>query len=140
MTFNPAGRGLTQAPLKRASWSPTPLMILATVPRVLSPGDRVALPVTVFAQKKEISEVNVTATGNEMISFTQAAGSVRFTEPGDKDLELLFNTAQQPGKAVINVRAEGGGESASYDMEVQVRTPNPPERRAETSTASPGEK
>ncbi|MCK7531779.1 MAG: hypothetical protein MZV63_12520 [Marinilabiliales bacterium] len=117
-----------------------PLMILATAPRVLSPGDRVALPVTVFAQKKEISDVNVTATGNEMVSFTQAAGSVRFTEPGDKDLELLFNTAQQPGKAVINVRAEGGGESASYDMEVQVRTPNPPERRAETRSLSPGEK
>lgn len=117
-----------------------PLMILATAPRVLSPGDRVALPVTVFAQKKEISDVSVTATGNEMVSFTQTAGSVRFTEPGDRDLEFLFTTAQQPGKAEIKVRAEGGGEIASYDLVVPVRSPNPPERRSETRTLASGEK
>lgn len=135
-----AGDGNTFGSAEKSVIVSDPLMILATAPRVLSPGDRVALPVTVFAQEKSISEVSVTASGNEMVSFTQPSGSVRFTEPGDKDLELLFTTAQQPGKAVINVKAEGGGETASYDMEVQVRTPNPPERRSETKTISPGEK
>jgi len=135
-----AGEGNTFGSAEKSVIVSDPLMILATAPRVLSPGDKVALPVTVFAQKKEIGEVNVTATGNEMITFTQADGTVRFTEPGDKDMELFFNTAQQPGKAVINVRADGGGESAAYDLEVQVRTPNPPERRAETVTLSPGQK
>ncbi len=117
-----------------------PLMILATAPRVLSPGDRVALPVTVFAQKKEISEVSVTATGNEMISFTQGTGTVRFSEPGEKDLELLFNTAPKPGKAIIKVSSTGGGESAAYDLEIEVRSPNPPERRSETKLIQPGGK
>ena len=135
-----AGEGNTFGSAEKSVVVSDPLMILATAPRVLSPGDRVALPVTVFTQKKEIREVNVTATGNEMVSFTQSAGSVQFTEPGDQDLELFFTTAQQPGKAVINVRADGGGESAAYDMEVQVRTPNPPERRSETRTLSPGQK
>ena len=135
-----AGEGNTFGSAEKSVIVSDPLMILATAPRVLSPGDRVALPVTVFAQKKEISEVNVTATGNEMITFTQASGTVRFTEPGEKDMELLFTTAQQPGKAVMNVTANGGGESASYDMEVEVRVPNPPERRSETRTIAPGEK
>jgi uncharacterized protein YfaS (alpha-2-macroglobulin family) len=135
-----AGEGNTFGSAEKSVIVSDPLMILATAPRVLSPGDRVALPVTVFAQKKEISEVSVTATGNEMITFTQPSGTVRFTEPGEKDMELLFTTAQQPGKAVMKVTASSGGETASYNMEVEVRIPNPPERRSETRTISPGEK
>ncbi|MFZ2285664.1 MAG: MG2 domain-containing protein [Bacteroidales bacterium] len=135
-----AGEGNTFGSAEKSVIVSDPLMILATAPRVLSPGDKVALPVTVFAQKKDISDVSVTATGNEMVSFTQASGSVRFVEPGDKDLELLFTAAQQPGKAEIKVSAEGGGESASYDLVVPVRSPNPPERRAETITLAPGDK
>ena len=135
-----AGDGNTFGAAEKSVIVSDPLMILATAPRVLSPGDRVALPVTVFAQKKGISEVNVSATGNEMITFTQPSGTVRFDEPGEKDMELLFTTAQQPGKAVMKVTASGGGENASYDMEVEVRIPNPPERRSETKTIGPGEK
>ena len=135
-----AGEGNTFGSAEKSVIVSDPLMILATAPRVLSPGDRVALPVTVFAQKKEISEVNVSATGNEMITFTQPSGTVRFSEPGEKDMELLFTTAQQPGKAVMKVTASGGGETASYDMEVEVRIPNPPDRRSETKTIAPGEK
>jgi alpha-2-macroglobulin len=135
-----AGEGNTFGAAEKSVIVSDPLMILATAPRVLSPGDRVALPVTVFAQKKNISEVNVSATGNEMITFTRPSGTVRFDEPGEKDMELLFTTAQQPGKAVMKVEASGGGETATYDMEVEVRIPNPPERRSETRILGPGEK
>ncbi|MDM8001079.1 MAG: alpha-2-macroglobulin family protein, partial [Dehalococcoidia bacterium] len=135
-----AGKGNTFGSSEKSVIVSDPLMILATAPRVLSPGDKVALPVTVFAQEKGISDVNVSATANDMISFTQAAGSVRFSEPGDKDLELLFNTAMQPGTASINVTAEGGGEKASYSLNVPVRSPNPPERRAETKNIPAGQK
>jgi uncharacterized protein YfaS (alpha-2-macroglobulin family) len=115
-----------------------PLMVLATAPRVLSPGDRVALPVTLFAQKKDIGEVTVTVAGNEMVSFSESSSTVRFTEPGEKDLEMLFTTASRPGKAVIKVTANAGSETAVYDMEVEVRSPNPPERRSETVIVQAG--
>ncbi len=135
-----AGEGNNFGSAEKSVVVSDPLMVLATAPRVLSPGDKVALPVTVFAQEKNINEVTVSASGNEMISFTQSSGTVSFTEPGEKDLELLFTTAQKPGKAMMKVTAAGGGETASYDMEVEVRIPNPPERRAETKTLGTGEK
>ncbi|MRR34340.1 hypothetical protein EG829_06490 [bacterium] len=135
-----AGKGNTFGSAEKSVTVSDPLMILATAPRVLSPGDKVALPVTVFAQEKGISDVSVSATANEMISFTQASGDVRFSEPGDKDLELMFNTALQPGTASINVTAEGSGEKAAYSLTVPVRSPNPPERRAETKTVTAGQK
>ncbi len=117
-----------------------PLMILATAPRVLSPGDRVALPVTVFAQEKKISDVSVSATANDMITLTESAGAVSFSEPGDKDLELMFSTATRTGTAKISVTAEGSGEKASYSLTVPVRSPNPPDRRAETKAVPKGQK
>jgi len=117
-----------------------PLMILATAPRVLSPGDRVALPVTVFAQEKKISDVRVSATSNDMITLTESAGAVSFSEPGDKDLELMFSTAPRTGTAKISVNAEGSGEKATYDLTVPVRSPNPPDRRAETKAVPKGQK
>jgi uncharacterized protein YfaS (alpha-2-macroglobulin family) len=117
-----------------------PLMILATAPRVLSPGDKVALPVTVFAQEKKISDVSVSATANDMITLTESAGGVSFSEPGDKDLELMFSTANRTGTAKISVSAEGNGEKASYDLTVPVRSPNPPDRRAETKSVAKGQK
>lgn len=135
-----AGKGNTFGSSEKSVIVSDPLMILATAPRVLSPGDKVALPVTVFAQEKGITDVNVSATANEMITFTQASGDVRFSEPGDKDLELLFATADSPGTAAISVTAEGGGEKASYCLNVPVRSPNPPDRRAETKTIAPGQK
>lgn len=135
-----AGEGNTFGSAEKSVVVSDPLMIIATAPRVLSPGDKVALPVTVFAQEKNITDVTATASGNEMLTFTQPSGTVHFTEPGEKDMELLFTTAPQPGKAVIKVTASGGGETASYDMEVEVRSPNPPERRAETKIIGAGEK
>jgi uncharacterized protein YfaS (alpha-2-macroglobulin family) len=135
-----AGKGNTFGAAEKTVTVSDPLMILATAPRVLSPGDRVALPVTVFAQEKGINDVTVSATSNEMTSFTQAAGAVQFNEPGDKDLELLFTTADRPGTATISVTAEGSGEKASYSLTVPVRSPNPPDRRAETKSLTKGQK
>ena len=38
-----------------------PLMILVTAPRVISPGEKVALPVTLFIQKEGIKDITVKA-------------------------------------------------------------------------------
>ncbi len=135
-----AGKGNDFGAAEKSVIVSDPLMILATAPRVLSPGDRVALPITVFAQDKEIGEVSVTASGNEMISFTESAGTVRFSEPGEKDMAFMFTAAPEPGKAVMKVTATSGSEKAVYALEVEVRSPNPPERRSETKLIQPGEK
>ncbi|MGI6306106.1 MAG: alpha-2-macroglobulin family protein [Bacteroidales bacterium] len=135
-----AGKGNSFGAAEKTVTVADPLMILATAPRVLSPGDRVALPVTVFAQEKNISNVSVSATANDMITLTESTGAVTFSEPGDKDLELMFSTANRTGTAKIDVSAEGRGEKASYSLTVPVRSPNPPDRRAETKSIAKGEK
>jgi alpha-2-macroglobulin len=117
-----------------------PLMILATAPRVLSPGEKVSLPVTIFVQKDNIKKVTVEVSGNEFISFTEKQKDVNITEIGEKDIEFEFISADRTGKAEINIIASGGGEKAAYRMEIEVRSPNPPETRSELAILKPGEK
>jgi len=117
-----------------------PLMILATAPRVLSPDEKVSLPVTVFVQKDNIKNVTLEVSGNDFISFTEKKKDIIVTEIGEKDVEFEFTTAGRTGKAVINISASGGGEKATFRMEIEVRSPNPPETRSSLSILKPGEK
>jgi uncharacterized protein YfaS (alpha-2-macroglobulin family) len=117
-----------------------PLMILVTAPRVISPGEKSTLPVTVFIQKENIKDITLKAEGNELIKFEEPAKSVTASGISEKDVEFTFTTAAKTGKGKIKVTAEGGGEKAVYEIEIQVRTPNPAETRAELKVLRPGEK
>lgn len=117
-----------------------PLMILATAPRVISPGEKVALPLTVFIQKKDINEITIKAESNDLISFKENSINLNSTGQGEQDTELLFTTSEKRGTAKISITATGGGETARYDLAIEVRSPNPPETRAETKVLRKGEK
>lgn len=117
-----------------------PLMLLATAPRVLSPGEKVTLPVTLFVQDEKIRNVTVTATGNELITFADTRQEVPVKGIGEIDREFSFTVADRQGRGEIRVVAEGGGERAEYTIEIEVRSPNPPETRSEMAVLKPGEK
>ena len=107
-----------------------PLMILATAPRVVSPGEKVSLPVTIFIQKEGIKDITIKAEANGLISFNENTMNVTASGPGEKDTELTFTAGEKRGTANITVTANGGGETATYNMSVGVRSPNPPETRS----------
>lgn len=104
-----------------------PLMVLATLPRVLGPEEKVKLPVTVFAMDKKIKDVKVTVKANGLFKsgFTSSK-SIRFTEMGDQVVNFELDVAKAIGKGKVTVNVSGAGEKASYDIELEVRNPNPP--------------
>ncbi|MCX6259950.1 MAG: MG2 domain-containing protein [Bacteroidia bacterium] len=117
-----------------------PLMILATAPRVVSPGEKVALPVTLFIQKEKISSVDLIAEGNDLVTFAEKVKTVPVSGTGEKDIDLIFTAGDRTGIAKIKLTASGGGETAVYNIELDVRSPNPPETRGELKLLKPGEK
>jgi uncharacterized protein YfaS (alpha-2-macroglobulin family) len=117
-----------------------PLMILVTAPRVVSPGEKVALPVSLFIQKDGISDITIKAEGNDLISFQENTKSISVSGTGEKESEFSFTAGGKTGVAKISVTATGGGESATYNMEIEVRSPNPPELRTELKVIRKGEK
>ncbi|HBE41205.1 MAG TPA: hypothetical protein DDW27_08385 [Bacteroidales bacterium] len=116
-----------------------PLMVLVTAPRVICPGEKAALPVTLFIRKENISEINIQAEGNDFIKFTETTKIISSAGQGEKDTEFTFIAGERTGTGKIKVTASGGGETAVYEMDIEVRSPNPPETRAELNLLKPGE-
>ncbi|HZK93719.1 MAG TPA: alpha-2-macroglobulin family protein [Prolixibacteraceae bacterium] len=103
-----------------------PLMILATVPRVIGINELIELPVSVFAQKSSIKNVEVSVSLNSLLSLNgNTKLTVPFAEVGEKDVHFSLRSGMTTGKAVIEVTARSGNEKAVYSVEVDVRNPNP---------------
>jgi len=104
-----------------------PLMILATLPRVLGPGETVSLPVDVFAMEKQVQDVKIEVQSNDLLVMeTPAHQNIHFREIGDEVINYQFKVAEKTGVAKVKVIATCGKERTEQYIELDVRTPNPP--------------
>jgi uncharacterized protein YfaS (alpha-2-macroglobulin family) len=117
-----------------------PLMILATLPRVLGPTEKVQLPVTVFAMENNVKTVNVEVQSN---AFGNLAGNnrqtVTFTKPGEQMITFDLDVKDFIGVGKVHIIAQSGSEKAAYDVELNVRNPNPPITKILEKELAPGE-
>ncbi|MFA9370096.1 MAG: alpha-2-macroglobulin [Labilibaculum antarcticum] len=103
-----------------------PLMILATLPRVLGPAESVKLPVTVFAMDPKIKNVKVRIEPNEfLISEGGLEKSLVFEQTGEQVIDFDLKVASKLGIAKVKVFAESGNVKTTYEIELDVRNPNP---------------
>ncbi len=116
-----------------------PMMILATLPRVMGPGESVKLPVTVFAMGTQVKEVQVRVTTNEFLVVTDnPVKKLYFSESGDKVLDFNLSIAKKTGVGRVKVSASGNGISSEYEVELDIRTSNPPVTSFVAGTAGSG--
>ncbi len=104
----------------------TPLMLLASLPRKLSPGETVTLPVTVFAMENKVKTATITVkTGDALKPKNGASKTVSFSGPGEQIVNFEFDVLPTQKFQTIEVTASGNGEKASYKVEIDVENPNP---------------
>lgn len=103
-----------------------PLMVLASLPRKLSPGEQVTLPVTVFAMEKNIKDVKVEVkTGSSLKPINGLSKNIHFSEIGEKIVNFEFEVFPTNQFQKIEVVVSGQGEKASNQVEIDVENPNP---------------
>ena len=68
-----------------------------------------------------------------------ASRQVSFSQPGDELVTFDFQIAENVGVARFKVTAQGGGETASQEIEVQVRNPNPYQTQVYSKVLKAGE-
>ncbi|WP_228054812.1 alpha-2-macroglobulin family protein [Kordia antarctica] len=103
-----------------------PLMVLATAPRKLSPGEKVTLPVTVFAMEDKVKNVSLQLKLQDGISVIGSANqTLTFDKPDEKMVYFDLDVSEAKGIRTIEVIATGNGEKASYKIEIDVENPNP---------------
>ncbi|MEM6684399.1 MAG: MG2 domain-containing protein [Bacteroidota bacterium] len=123
-----AGNPNTQAygNAEQSSKVKKPLMVLATAPRKLSPGEKVTLPVTVFAMENKVKNVSLELKLQNGISVVGSnTKSLSFSKPDEKMVYFDLDVSEIKGIQTIEVVATGNGEKASYKVELDVENPNP---------------
>ncbi|MFC1554480.1 alpha-2-macroglobulin, partial [candidate division KSB1 bacterium] len=101
-----------------------PLMILGTLPRVLGPGERVDLPVSVFAMEDNVRDVTINIQAEGSLTVDGASEKqVSFTETGDKLVEFSMKAAEIPGVGSVTIQASSGSENAQQNIELDIRMP-----------------
>jgi uncharacterized protein YfaS (alpha-2-macroglobulin family) len=117
-----------------------PLMILATLPRVLGPLETVQLPVTVFAMENNIKTVTIKVQSNAFSNpGSSYQKSVTFTKPGDQLVSFDLKVKDFIGVGKVKITAQSGSESTAFDVVLNVRNPNPPVTRVIQKELKPGE-
>lgn len=103
-----------------------PLMVLGTLPRVLSPTEQVTLPVTVFAMEDKIKEATVTIETNDLIKINgKSSKTIKFKKLGDQILTFDLAVQEKLGIAKVKIIAKSGDDVSEYTVELDVRNPNP---------------
>ena len=123
-----AGENISEAYGKAEKTTPVrkPLMILASLPRKITPGEKVTLPVTVFAMEKKVKNVTVKIKQDQAFTVDGAASrTVTFTQPDEKMVYFDLNIADFNGIGKVIVEASGNGEKASFEIPIDVVNPNP---------------
>lgn len=121
-----AGKDMAYGSAEKTLAVKKPLMVLASLPRVVGPAEEIQLPVTVFAMDKNIQEVTVKVEGNNYFQFLEGTyKTVKFTEPGDDVVNFPVRVADRAGVGKIKVTLSGGGHTAKYETQIEVRNPNP---------------
>jgi len=114
------GSAEATAPVKQA------LMVLATAPRILGPGEEMDLPVNLFVMDEKIqnARISVKTTGTLDIvgSSTQ---DINLPDVGEYPASFALKAGAETGPAGITVEVVSGNEKGSYEVELLVRNPNP---------------
>ncbi len=112
-----------------------PLMVLATLPRKLSPGEKVILPVTVFAMEPKVKHVNLKLKLSQGISIIgDTSKKISFAKPDEKMAFFELDVSKAKGINTVEVIASGNGETATYKVELDVENTNPMTSKVITKT------
>lgn len=103
-----------------------PLMILATLPRVVGPGETLSLPVSVFAMEPHVKNVTLELQSNSFFSVEGGTKkSLTFKKTGEQDINFNIKVLSKLGIGKVKVIAKSGKETDYYEIEIDVRNPNP---------------
>ena len=105
----------------------SPLMLLSSLPRVLSTDEKISLPVNVFAMEENVKNVTVKVeTTGKLKAADGNSKSIVFSAPGDEVVYFPMQTGMETGIETVTITATGGGHTSKEIIEIDVRNPNPP--------------
>lgn len=111
----------------------SPLMLLASGPRKISPAETITLPVTVFAMEKNIKTVDIQI---QTLKGIRVEGSttqrITFDQPEEKMAFFSLKAGDVIGNSGVKITAVSGNERATYLLHWEIVNPNPITRESKS--------
>ena len=107
-----------------------PVMVQASLPRTVSVGERIKIPVTLFALKDGVGKVKLSVDTDK--AFTVVGPStleVRSDKEGQSVEYFELQAGDKPAIGHVSVKAVAGGDKSRHDIEIDVLNPNPEQTR-----------
>ena len=102
------------------------LMALATLPRIVRPGELVTMPITLFVTRPEIKEVEVSLETNELFQVVgENRKKVEFSAAGEQMVYFELKVADSTGQGAVSYQARAGSETVSGKIDIEVLSSNP---------------
>ncbi len=116
----------------------SPLMVLGSLPRKISPSEKAIVPVTVFAMEKYVKDVTVTLkASNGLRVIGSQTQKVTFDSPDEKLVYFSLQAGSLSGIAKVEITAVSGKQKSAYDVELDVVNPNPVTNTAQDVVLGP---
>lgn len=104
----------------------SPIMILGTLPRVLSVDEEVQLPVSVFGGDANIKNATISVECNSLLEVIgNKSQAIKVKQNNEEIVTFNLKVKKEIGVAKVNINAVSGNKSSHYSIELDVRNPNP---------------
>lgn len=115
-----------------------PLMVQATMPRVLGPLEEINIPVNVFTTEAGIKNVNIRLEANNRIDAS-GTENLSFTQPGEKMVYFKAKAKELTGIGKIKIIATSGKNTDVAEIELDIRNANQPVTEVIPAVLNPGQ-
>jgi uncharacterized protein YfaS (alpha-2-macroglobulin family) len=116
-----------------------PLMVLATLPRVLGPEEKLKLPITLFSMEKSIRDVKVEVKVSGPLTLPNGSSkSVNMNGNTDFTTDFELAVKSETGFAKVEVTVSSGNYKATDVIDIEVRNPNPPVTKVQDNFVTAG--
>src|SRR5690606_20959143 len=116
-----------------------PVMVQATLPRVLGPGEELQVPVSVFVLDEAIRTVTLSTRVDAPLNIVgDDTVDIPFERTGDQLGFVRIKVGDRLGKTQLRFVTSAGNESAEQVIDIDVRAPNPVSRRVQSQVVEAG--
>jgi len=117
-----------------------PLIMQATMPRVLGPNEEVSVPLSLFATEESIKKVKLEVIVDDFFTVVgEQSTQITFDKTGEKLGLLRLRTNNKSGKGHVQFIATSGEHKTTADIYIDIRQANQETTRVVTSVIEPGD-
>ena len=135
-----AGDGTAYGQAEKSIFVKQPLIMQASLPRVLSTNEEMVIPITLFSTEENIKTVTLNVTTDDKITVVgEATSHITFEKTGDKLAYIRIKTGSKTGKAHLSFTANSDVHSSSAEVYIDIRQPNQETARISNKVLEAGE-